>query len=59
MPSAYVCNSQTRRSPKRELEFIEAYEVRVPHADRVLHADLTHEKAVHPAERKLHELDVL
>ena len=35
-----------------------AYEVGIPHSDGVLHADLTHEKAVHPSERKLHELDV-
>jgi len=36
-----------------------AYEVCVPHPDRVLDADLAHQKAVHPPETELDELHAL
>jgi len=35
------------------------HEIRVPHAHDVLDAQLAHEEAVHPPERKLDELDAL
>lgn len=35
------------------------YEIRVPHPDRILHAQLAHQQAVHPSECKLHKLDIL
>lgn len=35
------------------------HEVRIPHADNVLDAQLAHEEAVHPSERELDELDAL
>ena len=35
------------------------HEVRVPHPDRVLDANLAHEETVHPPEGELHELYVL
>lgn len=35
------------------------YQIGIPHSDGILNADLPHEKAVHPPESKLHELDVL
>lgn len=38
---------------------METYEVGVPHADGILHADFPHEQAIHPPEGELHELHVL
>ena len=35
------------------------YHIRVPHADRVLDAQLAHEHAVHPPEAKLYKLDAI
>ena len=34
-------------------------QVSIPHAYRILHADLSHEQTIHPTECELHKLDVL
>lgn len=43
----------------RCIEYDMPYQVRIPHANGVLHADLSHQQAVHPSERELHKFDVL
>jgi len=35
------------------------YEVGIPHSDRILHADFSHQQAIHPSESKLHEFYIL
>lgn len=50
--------TEVRRERERERERA-THEVGVPHADDVLDAELAHEEAVHPSERKLDELDAL
>src|SRR3569833_1416303 len=43
----------------RPLPAVPTHQIRIPHSNRVPDADLAHEKAVHPPEAKLDELDVL
>src|SRR3569833_367666 len=43
----------------RPLPAVPTHHIRIPHSNRVPDADLAHEKAVHPPEAKLDELDVL
>ena len=50
-------------SPSIINHFVEStvctHQVGIPHSHRILHADLAHQQAVHPSERKLHKLDAL
>jgi len=36
-----------------------SYQIGIPHSDRILDTDFSHQQAIHPPERKLHEFDVL
>ena len=36
-----------------------AHQIGIPHPDCILYTNLAHKETIHPAERKLHEFDVL
>lgn len=57
VPSAYAASILS--ALLRWLKSVRPYQVRIPHADSILHADLAHEQTIHPAKRELHELDIL
>ena len=50
-------------SPSINNHFVESttwtHQIGIPHSHRILHADLAHQQAIHPSERKLHKLDAL